>query len=141
MTHANDFDTKQTDGGCLCGAIRFRAVGAPISSGICHCRTCRKASASPSVAWVTFAHGNFAVLRGVPRRFVSSPGVVRTFCADCGSPLTYASERSPGTIDVTTISFDDESLWPPTQEEWLSHRIAWQATDAKRTQYPGDPPD
>src|SRR5579863_6013074 len=132
---------KHTEGGCLCGAIRFRVTGTPHSSGICHCHTCRKASGAPSVAWLTFDLGNLELIRGVPRRFASSPGIVRTFCADCGSPLTYASEKSPSTIDVTAISFDDESLFPPTQEEWLSHKVAWEAIDARRAQYPQDPPE
>lgn len=131
---------KHTEGGCLCGAIRFHVTGAPHSSVICHCRTCRKASAAPSVAWLTFDRGNLEVTRGIPRRFASSPGVVRTFCADCGTPLTYASERNPDVIDVTTISFDDDSIFPPTQEEWLSHKLAWQAADAGRVHHPDDPP-
>lgn len=132
---------KHLQGGCLCGAIRFRATAAPHSSVICHCRTCRKASAAPSVAWLTFERGSFEVTRGVPRRFTSSAGVARTFCADCGSPLTYASEVRPLVIDVTTVSMDDPSRFPPTQEEWLSHQLAWQSTDPKRAHYPGDPPD
>lgn len=132
---------KQAEGGCLCGAIRFRVTGAPQESSICHCHSCRKASGAPSVAWLTFDRGHFEVVAGIPRGFGSSPGVLRTFCADCGSALTYSSEKTPGTIDVTTISFDDEALWPPTQEEWLSHRVAWEAVDPGRTQYPGDPPE
>jgi hypothetical protein len=128
-------------GGCLCGAIRFRVLGAPASSVICHCRSCRKASGAPSVAWLTFERGRFQLTQGVPRRFASSPGVVRTFCADCGSPLTYASELSPGTIDVSTISLDDPSLFPPTQEEWLSHKLAWEIADESRIHYPQDPTD
>lgn len=132
---------KQTEGGCLCGAIRFRVSGAPQSSSVCHCRTCRKATGAPSVAWVTFDRGKFEVVAGTPRGFASSPGVLRTFCADCGSALTYSSEKTPGTIDVTTVSLDDELLFPPTQEEWVSHRIGWEAVDARRPHYSGDPPE
>ena len=131
---------KHTEGGCLCGAIRFHVTAAPLASTICHCRTCRKASASPSVAWLTFDRGNFTITSGVPHRFASSSGVLRTFCADCGTPLTYASEKTPEVIDVTTISFDDDSIFPPTQEEWLSHKLAWQTTDVGRAHHPEDPP-
>lgn len=135
---------KHIEGGCLCGAIRFRVSGAPFSSVICHCRTCRKASAAPSVGWLSFDRENFELIRGVPRLFASSAGVVRTFCADCGSPLTYASGHSPNEIDVTTISLDDESLFPPTREVWLSHKVIWEATGANLAQYArggGDGPD
>ena len=132
---------KHIEGGCLCGAVRFRAAGAPLSSVICHCRTCRRAGAAPSVAWLTFDRGSVEVIRGAPRPFASSPGVVRTFCADCGSPLTYANDARPNVIDVTTMSLDDESLFPPTQEEWVSHKLVWQATDPSLLQYPQDPPE
>jgi len=68
-----------TEGGCLCSAVRYRLSGAPVSAGTCHCKTCRKASAAPSVAWVTFARSSFALLCGEPldARLVSFPSVDR----------------------------------------------------------------
>lgn len=123
-------------GGCLCGSVRFRVTGTASASLICHCRTCRKASAAPSVGWLTFDRDNLEFIQGVPRRFVSSSGVERTFCGDCGSPLTYANEESPSSIDITTISLDDESLFPPTREVWVSHKVDWETTDPKLAQYP-----
>jgi hypothetical protein len=124
------------EGGCLCGAVRFRVTGAPSGSVICHCRTCRKASAAPSVAWVTFDRDSLEFIRGAPRRFASSPGVERTFCEHCGSALTYANEESPNSIDVTTISLDDESIFPPTREVWVSHKVDWEPTVPGLAHYP-----
>jgi hypothetical protein len=121
---------SSVEGGCLCKAIRYRVAGAPISSLICHCNTCRRASSAPSVAWLTFASANFALLSGHLRTFQSSPGVTRTFCSSCGSPLTYESDREPGTIDVTTVSLDDPGRFPPTREVWLDHKLAWEQTNA-----------
>lgn len=118
------------EGGCLCKAIRYRVAGAPISSIICHCNTCRHASAAPSVAWLTFPSADFALLSGSPRSFHSSPGVKRSFCASCGTPLTYESDREPGTIDVTTGSLDDPGRFPPTREVWLDHKLPWEETNA-----------
>ncbi|MFZ0551941.1 MAG: GFA family protein [Steroidobacteraceae bacterium] len=130
---------SHAEGGCLCGAIRYRVTGAPSWSTICHCRTCRKASGAPSVGWLTFDRGRFSLLRGVPGRIVSSPGVERSFCAVCGTPLTYASEGRSGDIDVTTISLDDETRFPPTGEVWMAHKVSWEITDPTRAQHPEDP--
>ena len=123
-------------GGCLCSAIRFRISGEPIFSIICHCATCRRASAAPSVAWLTFDRGQVEMLSGSPRTYRSSHGVVRQFCGTCGSQLAYENIASPATIDITTASLDNPNLFPPTLEAWLDHRVPWQTPSETRAQYP-----
>src|SRR5258708_12284303 len=100
-------------GGCLCSAIRFRISGEPVFSSICHCATCRRATAAPTVAWLTFDRGQVEILSGHPRTYRSSQGVVRQFCGTCGSQLLYESAESPTTIDITTASLDNPNLSPP----------------------------
>lgn len=124
------------EGGCLCGAVRFSVEGAPLASIICHCRSCRKASAAPSVGWLTFGRARFTLLAGDTIDFASSPGVTRSFCRRCGTPLFYANEKSPDELDVTTVSLDDPSRFPPSREVWLSHKLDWEATNARLGQYP-----
>ncbi|HTO45105.1 MAG TPA: GFA family protein [Burkholderiales bacterium] len=126
----------QAEGGCLCRAVRYRVTGAPLSSIICHCQSCRRASAAPSVAWLTFEAASFEVLSGELRNFRSSPGVTRRFCAVCGSPITYENDRDTGSIDVTTASLDDPNRFPPAREVWLEHKIAWEATNGTLDQFP-----
>jgi hypothetical protein len=125
-----------TQGGCLCSAIRFRISGEPAISSICHCATCRRASAAPAVAWLTVERGQFEILSGNPRTYRSSQGVIRRFCGACGSQLSYESESSPATIDITTASLDNSNLFPPTMEVWLEHKLSWQTANQTRTHYP-----
>src|SRR2546430_11670319 len=33
-------------GGCQCGAVRYEVAGVPLATYVCHCRECRKQSAS-----------------------------------------------------------------------------------------------
>jgi hypothetical protein len=117
--------TTVAEGGCICGAIRYRVSGSPTNSMICHCQTCRRVAASPVVAWVTFPIAQFQLLQGHPSDFHSSQPVRRTFCAACGTPLTYEHNDSAGFIDVTTCSLDAPGSFPPTHHSWLSHDIAW----------------
>ena len=117
--------TRIVEGGCLCGAVRYRATGEPANSMICHCQTCRRAAASPVVPWVTFAAAQFQFTSGRPVQFSSSPPVRRSFCGSCGTPLTYEHSDSPSTIDITTCSLDDPQSFPPTHHSWLSDDIAW----------------
>jgi hypothetical protein len=123
-------------GGCLCSAIRFRISGEPIFSSICHCSTCRRASAASTVAWLTFDRGQVEIVSGNPRAYRSSQGVVRQFCGTCGSQLSYENVSSPATIDITTASMDNPNLFPPTLEVWLEHRLSWQSADETRAHYP-----
>ena len=42
------------EGGCLCGAIRYRVSGEAVAATLCHCRSCRRASGGTNVAWAVF---------------------------------------------------------------------------------------
>jgi len=113
------------EGGCLCGAVRYRATGHPEHRMVCHCNTCRRAAGSPVVAWVTFAIDGFDFVEGDPKSFRSSPRVARTFCRSCGTPLTYRRDDMVDTIDVTTGSLDEPDSLPPTHHSWLEDSISW----------------
>lgn len=117
--------TLSIDGGCACGAVRYRVTGPCTNSMICHCRTCRRTAASPVVAWVTFPVEHFSFLHGQPAEYRSSTPVRRMFCRACGSHLTYTHTNEPAIVDVTTCSLDDPGAFPPTHHSWLSHDIAW----------------
>ena len=113
------------EGGCACGAIRYAAEGEPTNTMVCHCRTCRRVAAAPVVAWVTFPLERFRFLKGTPASFHSTAPVTRTFCRDCGAPITYRHADSAGTVDVTTCSLDDPDAFPPTHHSWLAHDLGW----------------
>jgi len=113
------------EGGCLCGAVRYRASGESSHPSLCHCNSCRRAAGAPLVAWATFPPTQFAFTKGTPARYRSSPPVVRTFCPTCGTPLTYQHASFPNEIDVTIASLDDPSAFPPADHTWTSERIPW----------------
>ncbi len=113
------------EGACLCGAVRFRVTGAPLWVTHCHCTSCRRASGAPMSTWVGVQDAQFALLGGEPARVESSPGVTRSFCASCGTPLTYQAERYPGEVHVMIGAFDDPGAFTPTHHVWTSERVPW----------------
>jgi len=117
--------STRIEGGCLCGAVRYRASGAASQATLCHCNSCRRAAGAPVVAWVTFPIAEFSFTQGAPARHRSSPSVERSFCPRCGTPLSYQHANFPNEIDVTTASLDDPSAFPPADHIWTSERIAW----------------
>ena len=76
-----------TEGGCLCGAVRFAVLA--FSSGIfkCHCSKCRKSSGGASSAAALAEPRHFSWLQGDDsvREFRSNSGYTRRFCPACGS--------------------------------------------------------
>lgn len=124
-------------GGCFCGAVRYESKGAPISSLICHCETCREVSGAPFVAWVTFVRSDFEFTTGAPAELHSSARVVRTYCSQCGTPLGYTRDGLVDEIDITTCSLDDPAAYPPTRHEWVSEALPWITLVDSLPQYPG----
>lgn len=129
-------DAINIEGGCLCGAVRYRATGEPTALTLCHCRSCRRASGAPSVAWAVFRSGDFGFLRGHPASFGSSPGVTRTFCGMCGTPLTYQSTSRPDSIDITTATLDVPDAFPPASEIWTSDKLSWECLNEAIAHHP-----
>ena len=113
------------DGGCLCGALRFRVTVRPLDSGYCHCRMCQRNSGAPVVAWATFPAENFYWIAGVHGTFASSSHGRRQFCSNCGSYLVFLSTSSPAEVSVNTASFDDPEAFPPLKHIYAQSRIGW----------------
>ena len=124
-------------GGCLCGAVRFRAKAAPLHSTVCYCQYCRRAFGAQSVAWLTFKSSDFGHDKGEPATYESSPGVTRTFCPSCGTSLTYSHVDRPDDIDVATAAFDDPGAHPPEGIVFPSRKVAWDVCLDKPVQHDG----
>jgi hypothetical protein len=116
---------RSYEGGCLCGATRYRVSGPARNECFCHCRSCRLAAGAPAVAWATFARTGFQVVRGSLAHFRSSPRVERGFCPSCGTAISYAHDARADELDVTLASLDDPGALRPKAHIWVSHRIAW----------------
>lgn len=113
-------------GGCQCGAIRWRGQAPVANLCFCHCESCRRASGAPFVAWGTFSlDGGFAIVRGALALQSSSPRVRRGFCSGCGTTLTYFHADRPGEIDVTLASLDEPGRLAPERHIWVADKLPW----------------
>ena len=112
------------EGGCLCGAVRYRTTGEPHHLTHCHCMDCRKASGAPFVSWVSFKSQDFTITHGNPAR-LSWATRQRTFCNQCGTPLTFQIAEDSEEIDVTICSVDHPERLVPQDHTWVEDRLPW----------------
>jgi hypothetical protein len=121
------------EGGCLCGAVRFKAEGEPLNVRICHCRNCQKAMGSPFFARALFDQRSLKV-EGETAQYPSSEALERVFCKRCGTRMF--SRRTNGTVvGVALAAFDDRNAFQPTEHIWLSEKMDWVRIDDGLKQY------
>ncbi len=107
---------SEVTGGCLCGALRFVARGAPYRVGLCHCMDCRKSHGSPFHASAIF-----------PETAVTLTGAWatwgdRSFCPTCGSQVfAHIADE----IGLNLGALDQPSLFRPSYELWTIRREDW----------------
>jgi hypothetical protein len=126
------------EGGCLCGAVRFKAEGEPLNVRICHCRNCQKMTGGPYFARALFDQRALRV-EGETAYYLSSQALERVFCKKCGSRLF--SRRTNGTVvGVALAAFDDRNAFQPTEHIWLSAKMDWVRIDDGLKQHPESVP-
>ena len=112
-------------GGCQCRATRFEIAGEPKFVCNCHCTACRKATGAAFSTWVGFRNDQVSWNAARPSLFASSPGVERGFCAKCGTPLTYASDRWPGETHFLIGVMDDPEQFAPRSDVFAEDALCW----------------
>ena len=110
------------EGGCLCGAVRYRVEGPLRDVIFCHCSRCRR------------THGHFAAYTACVRedleiveprglRWYESEGRRRGFCGECGASIFWERPERP------TVSIAAGTLEQPTGLVPSHHVFAADAAD------------
>ncbi len=115
-----------TTGSCLCGKVRFAALGNPYRVGICHCMDCRKHHGALFHASAIF-----------PQEAVSIEGEThvyagRHFCPTCGSTVFG---RSDDEVELNLGSMDAPDQFTPSYELWTIRRESWLPSFSECRQY------
>ncbi len=109
---------------CSCGAVRISTSGEPLQVSWCHCRDCRRQTGAPAVVWAGFRSEQVAI-DGAPKRRQSSDHVVRAFCGDCGTPMTYEDDRLAGEIYIHAGLFDEADHLVPDRHAYVTSKLFW----------------
>lgn len=88
------------EGGCYCGALRYKVEGAPTLKAQCHCRECQYITGGGPNFFMLMPPDGFSYTKGSPKTFSRTDipnAVTREFCAACG---THLATRRPGLAAV-----------------------------------------
>ncbi|GAB5467093.1 MAG: GFA family protein [Rhodospirillales bacterium] len=116
-------------GGCLCGKVRFVALGDPYRVGLCHCLDCRKHHGALFHASAVFPEDAVAI-DGETGSYAG-----RHFCPRCGSSVF---SRSADEIEINLGSLDAIDQFQPTYELWSERRESWLPTFSRAKRYDRD---
>ena len=117
-------------GGCLCGAVRFESSAEPKMIVACHCRTCQKNTGSAFSLNVAMPADEVTIRGDTLRTFQESnetggPPFYRSFCANCGSPISGRGDAYPGVLFLKAGTFDDPSWLKPSAHMWCAEKQPW----------------
>jgi hypothetical protein len=114
-------------GRCLCGAVGFETKPPTTFAGHCHCESCRRAHSAAFVTWTAVPTAAF-VLKDPGERLKiheSSPGVRRSFCSVCGTPLIYTWDIEPDLVYIPVASLDTPLDRPMQQHFSYEEHAPW----------------
>ncbi|MBE1300120.1 MAG: aldehyde-activating protein [Alteromonadaceae bacterium] len=121
-------DSLELEGGCYCGAVRYRFHGKSQAAYFCHCEQCRKITGTahasnmqvkPSdVQWLC-GENSVSTFDCPSERYFSN-----AFCSKCGSGLPFLSksrqwmfvpigslDNAPDDLISMNIFWDDRANW------------------------------
>jgi hypothetical protein len=115
-------------GQCLCGAVRYRATGPTVFSGVCHCTNCQRATGS-AFSVVAAVPTDSLTIEGAVSTYVgkgdSGNPVTRRFCPVCGSPLTSEAAVMAGITMIEVGTLDHPGDVAPGAHIYCDSKITW----------------
>ena len=121
-------ETVLIEGGCLCGALRYAAMGEPAYAGLCYCGDCRKASGSGFIPFMGFAAAAITITGATRQSHVTlarGGTATRNHCATCGSLVFGGVVGESDSFTIYAGSLDDPTRFKPQVALFVRERPDW----------------
>jgi len=126
--------TQTFEGGCACGAVRYRMTSSPMFVHCCHCHDCQRQTGTAFVLNALIEADRVSLLAGdvagirVPTDS-GQPHVIYR-CRTCQTALwsTYGGREALRFLRVGTL--DDPSILPPDVHIYVRSKLPWVALPA-----------
>ena len=129
-TNSTSFETF--DGGCACGAVRYRLAGPPMFVHCCHCTECQRLSGSAFSMNAPIEADRLTLLSGQPQALLAPSGSGRTQaiqrCPDCGVALwAYHPDLGEVVALVRIGTLDHPHAFIPGAHCFTRSKLPWVA--------------
>ena len=117
------------EGGCACGAVRYRLGSAPMFVHCCHCRDCQRQTGSAFVINALIETDRITLLSGdpAPVAMPTDSGHPHEIyrCPACGTALwsDYGGRAALRFVRVGTL--DDPAALPPDVHIFTRSKLPW----------------
>lgn len=132
------------EGGCQCGAVRYRVSLEKVVGYACHCLECQKQSASAFGLSVPIPAEQLRIdgAMGCYRRDTDSGSSMNCwFCATCGSRLYHQSVDESDWVSLKGGTLDQPDLLNPAAHIWVKRKRPWVLLSPDIPAYDTEPDD
>jgi hypothetical protein len=119
---------KRLEGGCACGAVRYRLASDPLFTHCCHCLNCQRQTGSAFVINLLIEADRVELLAGeprpvdVPRDDGSKQRIFR--CPNC-QVAVFSQYGRPGVHFVRGGTLDEPSAIMPDVHIFTRSKLSW----------------
>jgi hypothetical protein len=130
------------EGGCGCGAIRYRLTEAPMIVHACHCRDCQRETGSAFVLNMWIERKYVAADHEKPRSFRLTAGSGKPhdifYCGNCGTRLWSKYHAASGdTLMVRVGTLDHPEAIVPDIHIYTRSKVPWLELPKDKPAFPG----
>jgi hypothetical protein len=117
-------------GGCACGAVRYRLTAPPLIVHACHCRDCQRLAGRAFVVNIWIERNRVEADHNLPKSFKLVAGSGKPhevfFCGDCGTYLWSKYHAAPGdTVLLRAGTLDQPELIRPDVHIFTRSKLPW----------------
>ena len=118
------------EGGCVCGAVRYRATNEPQRHSACHCTFCQRRTGSAFGLGAYYKAEDVEIVKGelsmYEHRSDETGRWLRfEFCPKCGTQVTWTVEALPGLRGIAIGTLDDPKSVKVTRFGWFRSAHPW----------------
>ncbi|MGE5063582.1 MAG: GFA family protein [Myxococcales bacterium] len=122
--------SKTLEGGCGCGAVRYRLNDEPFIVHNCHCHLCQRQTGTGSAVNAFIEADRLEQLSGelTEVEFATGSGATQVIvrCAKCGTPIWSFYPRLGRKVAAVRVgTLDDPSATPPDVAIYVADRPEW----------------